>query len=427
MSSVRYYLNCPYAEKDQAKTLGARWDKQKQQWYVPNEKLTNIDDFNRWRPNGKVFLDCSFQEDKLAKNAGALWDPAIGRWYVTSQTGDIPTKFHRWLRIHPSQEHNEVRGIHGGGLWSTVHAVDDSSEDDDDYFSYMSVGYPGDFCSARVSTSISPPKKRKVKGNAKDDSTLRISEAMTVPQLQQECKFRGIKGFSAKSKDWLLNELEVGSIWQFHRHEHTSTKMMKKALCSKTKKEDSTKKTVKSVAKEVSSSNSTEKKKSDAVSSKEGISFTTAGALEHSTGNQKGVRSKKQLATKRAYRTPIRTPMSNELMSLPRVTSAMTVAQLSHELMKRHPETKGTSGKPKQWFLSLLGENSVWTTNPDIKISLEHARLVSKDLTVKQLVHEIMTRMPDTKGLSKKTKQELMTLAVEGSIWMTHDHGDSLN
>jgi Domain of unknown function (DUF5710) len=30
------YLNVPFAEKDQAKTLGARWDGKAKQWYVPD-------------------------------------------------------------------------------------------------------------------------------------------------------------------------------------------------------------------------------------------------------------------------------------------------------------------------------------------------------------------------------------------------------
>ena len=30
------YLNVPFAEKDQAKSLGARWDSQAKQWFVPD-------------------------------------------------------------------------------------------------------------------------------------------------------------------------------------------------------------------------------------------------------------------------------------------------------------------------------------------------------------------------------------------------------
>ncbi len=32
------YLNVPYANKDEAKALGARWDRMKKQWYMPKGK-----------------------------------------------------------------------------------------------------------------------------------------------------------------------------------------------------------------------------------------------------------------------------------------------------------------------------------------------------------------------------------------------------
>ena len=40
------YLNCPFAEKDQAKALGARWDKNLKQWYVPADIA--LEPFKKW-------------------------------------------------------------------------------------------------------------------------------------------------------------------------------------------------------------------------------------------------------------------------------------------------------------------------------------------------------------------------------------------
>ena len=40
------YLNCPFTEKDQAKPLGARWDKNTKQWYVPAD--TPLEPFKKW-------------------------------------------------------------------------------------------------------------------------------------------------------------------------------------------------------------------------------------------------------------------------------------------------------------------------------------------------------------------------------------------
>lgn len=40
------YLNVPYAQKDAAKALGARWDAAKKKWYVPIDK--DITPFSQW-------------------------------------------------------------------------------------------------------------------------------------------------------------------------------------------------------------------------------------------------------------------------------------------------------------------------------------------------------------------------------------------
>ena len=45
-NTEKTYLYVPYAEKDEAKKLGARWDKEAESWYVPADK--NVSDFSRW-------------------------------------------------------------------------------------------------------------------------------------------------------------------------------------------------------------------------------------------------------------------------------------------------------------------------------------------------------------------------------------------
>lgn len=46
---MRVNLNVPYAEKDIAKKLGARWDGQGRRWYVEN--MENLKPFLRWMPD----------------------------------------------------------------------------------------------------------------------------------------------------------------------------------------------------------------------------------------------------------------------------------------------------------------------------------------------------------------------------------------
>ena len=51
MAKDKFYLNCPYDEKDEAKALGAWWDSSKKKWYVP----AGMDEtpFEQWFPEGK--------------------------------------------------------------------------------------------------------------------------------------------------------------------------------------------------------------------------------------------------------------------------------------------------------------------------------------------------------------------------------------
>ncbi|MBT5716146.1 MAG: hypothetical protein HOI70_04460 [Opitutae bacterium] len=44
-----FYLACPYAEKDEAKSLGARWDNDARKWYVPAG--VDREPFSRWVAN----------------------------------------------------------------------------------------------------------------------------------------------------------------------------------------------------------------------------------------------------------------------------------------------------------------------------------------------------------------------------------------
>ncbi len=46
MTENKFYLNCPYSEKDLCKTLGAKWDANKKKWYVPEG--VDKKKFKRW-------------------------------------------------------------------------------------------------------------------------------------------------------------------------------------------------------------------------------------------------------------------------------------------------------------------------------------------------------------------------------------------
>jgi len=52
---VKHYLEVPYAQKDQAKALGARWDPARKKWYVPGG--IDLAAFSAWMPAGADIPD----------------------------------------------------------------------------------------------------------------------------------------------------------------------------------------------------------------------------------------------------------------------------------------------------------------------------------------------------------------------------------
>ena len=89
----RVYLQVPFKEKDDAKALGARWDRQQHAWYRP----PGLDPtpFARWAPGAPTtapqdehttperhYLAVPYRERAAAQAAGALWDQAAKSWYA---------------------------------------------------------------------------------------------------------------------------------------------------------------------------------------------------------------------------------------------------------------------------------------------------------------------------------------------------------
>lgn len=48
MTNSKIYLDVPFAQKDQAKALGARWDAVRKKWYIPSG--TDSAPFAKWKP-----------------------------------------------------------------------------------------------------------------------------------------------------------------------------------------------------------------------------------------------------------------------------------------------------------------------------------------------------------------------------------------
>lgn len=46
--STRVYINVPYAEKDEAKLYGARWDPERRLWWIDRQKIAEHPGVARW-------------------------------------------------------------------------------------------------------------------------------------------------------------------------------------------------------------------------------------------------------------------------------------------------------------------------------------------------------------------------------------------
>ena len=91
----RFYLDCPFSDKDEAKSLGAFWDSDVRKWYVPDNVSKDL--FEKWFPGAntayeeplvvedsdKFFLDVDFSDKDKVKKLGARWDPRARKWWTT--------------------------------------------------------------------------------------------------------------------------------------------------------------------------------------------------------------------------------------------------------------------------------------------------------------------------------------------------------
>ena len=111
------YIDVPFREKEEAKRLGARWDRQKQSWYVPPG--VEISPFAKWtqvqeqrragqeqgtkQPDSRQYLAVPYGERGAAKAAGAQWDKAAKSWFV-GPNADME-RLMRWMPENvPSQQ-----------------------------------------------------------------------------------------------------------------------------------------------------------------------------------------------------------------------------------------------------------------------------------------------------------------------------------
>ena len=108
---MRTNLTVPYAQKDDAKSLGARWDGINKVWYIEDKE--DLTPFMRWmnreqlRPHSKpgnesvtirVDLAVPKEDRKRAKKLGVKWDGSNRQtWYVELHDGKDIEAYRDWI------------------------------------------------------------------------------------------------------------------------------------------------------------------------------------------------------------------------------------------------------------------------------------------------------------------------------------------
>ena len=73
-------LKVPYAEKDKAKALGARWNAERKAWYVPDG--TDAAPFEQWlAPDGGGYKAQGADKESKAKVDSYIGKPTVGEHY----------------------------------------------------------------------------------------------------------------------------------------------------------------------------------------------------------------------------------------------------------------------------------------------------------------------------------------------------------
>lgn len=177
MSIYRFDVNVPFLEKDEAKQLGAKWDNRNRVWYFNGTVHFARESLKKWTP--RVYLKVPYAEKDEAKdNYNAKWDSRRKQWYL------------------------DVRDLWWHGGWTNIER----------WLPPSPIIAEPDL--PRLSSAKKKPPPSARAGVTKGNATLRISDCMTVSQLKDECRYRGITGFSNKNKAWLLDQLVVDSVWQ---------------------------------------------------------------------------------------------------------------------------------------------------------------------------------------------------------------------
>ena len=107
----KIFLNCPFDDKEECKSLGGKWDAENKSWFITSN--LDIDKFEKWivpgaiakakdsEDNGRTYLNCPFNEKDACKEMGGYWDADLRLWFVPA--GHDVEPFAKWFFEKPSE------------------------------------------------------------------------------------------------------------------------------------------------------------------------------------------------------------------------------------------------------------------------------------------------------------------------------------
>ena len=72
----RVYLTVPYAEKDEAKRHGARWDPERKRWWIDRSKIADQPGIHRWMSDDPALAEQAREAEAFLTGSSARRSPA---------------------------------------------------------------------------------------------------------------------------------------------------------------------------------------------------------------------------------------------------------------------------------------------------------------------------------------------------------------
>ena len=446
-----FLINCPFGEKDEAKSAGARWHGSERRWFVPKKLYHKIETFNKWKPNGRMYLNCPFSEKDQVKSKGARFDGEVRKWYFVPGPTSKEKDFVKWLPFSAlctasakKAKKAEMKksktppakyvATVGKTAASTPTLVQASSTPEQMNAQMNAVYQMNNFTPGGMGNSNSTPQMNiPMNMNAVippwmiqnvSNSTTQINHLMNpaampwMNQMQMN-QMQMNQNMSSQMNNNAMNN-PAALQWMSQNMENNLSQMnnpmnnpaalqwMSQNMGNIPSQMNNPMNHVASAASAIADENNSNKRKNmqavedEQVKKKCHQDIINAGSM--------GMLQESQLLQS----------SQPQLRLLPRITASLKKAQLSHELLHRDSSVTGTSNKKKQWFLDRLGLGSVWTSSPQCKgLDTDSIPKVSMDLTIAQLSHELLERNPTQNDMSGKNKEWFIEKLCIGSLWIT--------